>query len=429
MLARDALGVCASIGLVAAACGSSPGSSGGASASSSTSTSSGAASKGSASSGGRGTATSKSSGASSGGGATSTSTSGSGAGGSSTGSSSTGSTSSGSSSAASALCGGSPNLDVTTLNATGGVFQAVEPWNMPVTTAAVSASSATIINWLSSNGGWGNGNEMQIDFSINILCADATTPMQTFTLTQGSCSPDCDSVTTFPVPSGGAVEGETGYACNGGGDCHLLVVDRATNQLWEMWQAFDPPASPPQFNSTGGAFVWDLTKAYPMNLRGDGCTSADAGGFPIAAMLFTADEVAAGHIDHAIRFILPNARIMDGPNYVHPATHTGNLSATTTKPDAPPYGVHLRLHSSFDVTQLPPGAQIVAKAMQTYGMFLSDGGNIALTAANDQFTTAKWADADVNVGSHDLFPIQVTDFDVVEEGALVTTGDNCIRNP
>jgi hypothetical protein len=314
-------------------------------------------------------------------------------------------------------------------NVVGGIFQASEPWNTAVDQDPVSSSSTTIIDWLSSNGGWGNGNKLQIDFSINILCADATTPLMPFTLAGGSCSPDCDNVTTFPVPAGGAVEGETGYACNGGGDCHLLVVDRATQTLWEMYQGFDPPSAT-TFNTQTGAYTWDLTKAYPPNLRGDGCTSADAGGFPISAMLFTADEVAAGHIDHAIRFILPNARIEGGKVYVHPASHTtGGGGGASGAASAPPYGVHFRLKSTFDVTQLPAGAQVVAKAMQKYGMFLSDGGNIALTAANDQFTTAKWTDADVNVGSQDLFPLQVTDFEVVDLGALVTTGDNCIRNP
>jgi serine/threonine-protein kinase len=258
--------------------------------------------------------------------------------------------------------------------------------------------------------------------------------MQTFAQPNGPCTPDCDDVTTFPVPPGGAVEGESGYACNGGGDCHLLVVDTATNKLWEMWEAFSPPAAN-VFNSGSGAFIWDLTKAYPPNLRGDGCTSADAGGFPIAAMLFTADEVKAGHIDHAIRFILPNPRIQGGAVYVHPASHTtvgpdagSNAGASAPSPDAPPYGVHLRLKSTFDLTQLNAGAQVVAKAMQTYGMLLADGGDIALTAANDQFTIAKWTDADVNLGSHDLFAIQVTDFEVVDMGDLVTTGDNCVRN-
>jgi hypothetical protein len=312
----------------------------------------------------------------------------------------------------------------------GGIFMAQEPWNTPVDQDPVDPSSSTILSWLESAGGWGNGDVLQIDTSINIQYATASTPMTPFTLTQGACTPDCDNVTTFPVPAGGAVEGEQGYACTMGGDCHLLVVDPVNHMLYEMWDAFDPPATG-SFNSGGGAFLWDLTKAYPPNLRGDGCTSADAGGFPIAAMLFTADEVAAGHIDHAIRFILPNARIRDDALYVHPATHSGvNTHMPVTRPDAPPYGVRFRLKSTFDLTTLPSaGAQTVARALQKYGMLLADGGNIALTAADDRFTTAKWADADVNVDPKALSSLQVSDFEIVDMGTVVTTGDNCIRNP
>jgi serine/threonine-protein kinase len=283
-----------------------------------------------------------------------------------------------------------------------------------------------VITWLSQNGGWGNGNKLQIDTSINIQCADATTPMQAYTKNGNFYSPDCDDPGTFPVPPGGAVEGETGYACNGGGDCHLLVVDPGQHKLFEMYTAFSPP-SPTVFNG-GCVVVWDLTKAYPPNLRGDGCTSCDAGGFPIAAMLFTADEVAAGHIDHAIRFILPNSRIRGGGVYVHPGTHT--TSATSGAANAPPYGVHFRLKASFDMTKLPSnGARTVAKALQKYGMFLADGGNIALTAADDKFTTAKWTDANVNVDAQALTAIQVTDFDVVDMGTPVQDTGNCVRNP
>ena len=127
-----------------------------------------------------------------------------------------------------------------------------------------------------------------------------------------------------------------------------------------------------------------------------------------------ADEVAAGHIDHAVRFILPNARIRGGDVYVHPGTHT--TSATKGGADAPPYGVHFRLKSGFDLSTLPSdGARTVAKALQKYGMFLAYGGNIALTAAADKFTTAKWGDASVNVDAQALASIKVTDFEVVKE--------------
>jgi serine/threonine-protein kinase len=307
----------------------------------------------------------------------------------------------------------------------GGIFEAKEPWNTPVDQDPADPSSQAIIDWLSQNGGWGGGN-FQIDFSITLQYADASTPMMPFTKSGDFYSPDCDDIPAFPVPNGGAIEGESGYACNGDGDCHLLVVDKAQGKLYEMWRAFAPPDAT-VFNG-GCSVVWDLKKAYPANLRGDGCTSADAGGFPISAMLFTADEVAAGHIDHAIRFILPNSRIRGGDVYVHPGTHT--TGATSGGANAPPYGVRFRLKPTFDLNKLPSdGARVVAKALQKYGMFLSDGGNIALTAADDRFTTAKWADANVNVDSHALYAIQVSDFEVVDMGTPVPYTGDCTRNP
>jgi hypothetical protein len=258
---------------------------------------------------------------------------------------------------------------------------------------------------------------MQIDFSINLLYADASTPFETFLPNGDFYSPDCDQL-PFPVPANGAVEGETGYACTQGGDCHLLVVDPITSILYEMYGA-DIEGS--TFNG-GCVAVWNLMSTYPPNLRGDGCTSADAGGFPVAAMLFTADEVAAGDIPHAIRFILPNSRIRHD-TYVHPGSHT--TGATSGAASAPPYGVRFRLRADYPLSGLSAGAQVVAKAMQKYGLFLADGGNIALTAANDAFTTNKWAS--VGVDSHSLSAIQVTDMEVVDMGSTYTTMD-CTRN-
>ena len=36
------------------------------------------------------------------------------------------------------------------------------------------------------------------------------------------------------------------------------------------------------------AVTWNLATAYPPELRGDQCTSADAAGLPVAALLFDA---------------------------------------------------------------------------------------------------------------------------------------------
>src|SRR6185436_17168243 len=122
--------------------------------------------------------------------------------------------------------------------------------------------------------------------------------------------------------------------------------------------------------------VWDLGNTYLDNGRGQDCTSADGAGFPIAPLLFNADEVAAGSIDHAIRFILPNSRIRDNI-YVHPATHS--TGPTIGPPQAPPYGAHLRLRADFPLASLDSEAErVIARAMLKYGMFLADGGTVAL---------------------------------------------------
>jgi serine/threonine-protein kinase len=292
-------------------------------------------------------------------------------------------------------------------------------WTQDISHAPLDPQSDDMINWLAAAGGWGNGNKMQVDFALRVLQANASTPVVHFYKGPGWMAADSDDITSIPLPTGGGIEGQPGYQCNiDAGDCHLIVVDRAHGKLYEAYQA----------NSSGAVVianfmaVWDLNRIYPPSGRGDQCTSADAAGFPIAPLLFNADELATGSINHAIRFILPNPRIRRGV-YVHPATHAGSPRGPDT---APPMGVRFRLKASYDLSQLSPAAQVVARAMQKYGMFLSDGGNIALTAQSDADTAAKYAD--VGFGTHDLYPLKVTDFEVVNLGTPIRLTDDCVRN-
>jgi serine/threonine-protein kinase len=266
--------------------------------------------------------------------------------------------------------------------------------------------------------GWGTG-ALRIDFSIEVLEAASDAPLLAFTPTEDHFLPDCD-LDPVPVPPGGALEGEAGYECRGDGDCHLIVVDRSRLRLFEMWRA----------HIVGNTFlggclaVWDMSRVYPPSGRGEQCTSADAAGYPIAPLLFSADEVAAGSIDHAIRFILPNSRIRRGV-YVHPATH--GTRATSGPPEAPPYGTRLRLRADYPLATLPnEGARTVARAMQRYGMLLADGGQIALTAQGDRFTQAGWAGL---LGPRDLDALRPRDFAMVEGGARIPLTLDCVRNP
>jgi serine/threonine-protein kinase len=260
---------------------------------------------------------------------------------------------------------------------------------------------------------------MQTDFSLRVIQATPTSPFVPFRKGHGFFAADSDVVPTVPLPAGGGMEGEPGYQCPvTQWDCHYIVVDHPHAKLYEAWEATYAEGA---LTATFLA-VWDLNRVYPPSGRGEQCTSADAGGLPIAPLLFNADEIAAGKINHAIRFILPNPRIR-AKVYVHPASHGGAPRGPLT---APPMGARFRLKSSFDMSQLTPAAQVVARAMQKYGMFLSDGGNIALTAQSDQDTTAKYAA--LGFGSHDLQPIKVTDFEIVDSGPAIHMSDDCVRN-
>ena len=159
-------------------------------------------------------------------------------------------------------------------------------------------------------------------------------------------------------------------------------------------------------------------------MRGDQCTSADAAGFPVAGLLPTTDEVAAGEIAHALRFILPNDRMKAGV-YVHPAGHAGG--PTSDNPDAPPYGVRFRLAASFDETPFSESERVVLKALKTYGMLLADGGEIALTFADDRSSTAKW-DA-LGVEARSFAAITPADFEVVDLGPEIPLTYDCVLNP
>jgi len=339
-------------------------------------------------------------------------------------------------------------------------------------------NSDNMISHLSSLGGWGTGaTAFQIDFSFFVLHANAGIPTTGVIGIANDPSnyyhPDCGSVDTMnpdgpaplpiPLPPGGGIEG-TGqldptdpignpvvppsYTCdNANNDCHMLIVQGHT--LFETGNA----------NVTGGkveamcGLTWDLNKVYPPQGRGDQCTSVDAAGYPVAPLLFNADEMYAaeqvsnGDLGHAIRFILKNSRMMKGA-YVHPASHatSGTLEhgASDTSPNAVPYGSRLRLKSGFNVDTFVAGnfadgganantaARVILRTLQKYGMFLSDGGNVPLTAESDWYTTHKWSEFCMyqftQSGSHLLFGIAVTDFDVVVAGDPITLTYDCNVN-
>lgn len=328
----------------------------------------------------------------------------------------------------------SGTLNITGVHASqaqGRYFPDSAPWYQDVSGAKVAADSKAITDYMTTAAapnGWVTGT-LKIDFSIAAVNVPNGTAKRAYQVDTGYYyAPDCDNA-SVPLPAGGVVEdfpsppltsAFSGYNCSGfagGADCHILLVARAEHRLYEIYHGTV---------DSGGIFragclaIWDTQKVDP-NGRGQQCTSADAAGFPVSALLFSPDEIKAGVIDHAIRFILPNNMIR-AKKYVAPATHGTNTTGPIT---TGPYGFRMRLRANYPINTLSPAAQVVAKALQKYGMLMADGGNLTLTAASDTLSPVKWADVGFNANS--LSALKASDFEVIDYGTPTDVTFNCTR--
>ena len=290
------------------------------------------------------------------------------------------------------------------------LFPASNPWNTPVDTLPVDPQSAQII--LDHCGGTpGVCAKIIVDTSMPYNVVSGLAPGVSFAFTYAAQSDP------GPYPVLTSMTWENGPYVPGvsKGDHHLLVVDRDNNRLYELYQAYQ--AADGSWHAAGGA-TWDLASN---SLRPDCWTSADAAGLPILPGLVRYEEVAAGAINHALRFTLSVTR----QAFVHPATHY-----TLNGPKAAgwaPMGARLRLKASFDMSTFSPAMQVILTALKKYGMFLADnGGPYSLNGVgpDERWVTAGIADyPDVFVLHDKTYSNYVygTDFEVVQMGPLVTT--------
>lgn len=146
-----------------------------------------------------------------------------------------------------------------------------------------------------------------------------------------------------------------------GSDRHALIIDRDSCTLYELYALRRVNGA---WRAGSGA-IFDLDSN---RLRPRGWTSADAAGLSIFAGLIRRDEVAAGRIDHAIRFTVART----SRRYLWPARHQ---AGATDDPDVPPMGARFRLRGSFDISGFRADTRVVLRAMKRYGLILADNGS------------------------------------------------------
>jgi hypothetical protein len=203
----------------------------------------------------------------------------------------------------------------------------------------------------------------------------------------------------YPIPPDAPIEG--GKHSNG--DRHVLVLQQGICKLYEMWRAFPVNGGSSWTAGSGAIFPLDTDK-----LRPNGWTSADAAGLPILPALVRCDEVAAGSIDHALRFTVEKTQA----GYIHPATH---FASSSRNPNLPPMGLRVRLKASYDISNFNPTAKIILTAMKTYGMFVADNGSNWYFQGEGGAAAKCWNDDDLNA----LKTVPGSAFEVVKTGRIL----------
>ena len=232
------------------------------------------------------------------------------------------------------------------------MFPANNYWHADVSDLPVHARSADWVRSIGLDAGlkadFGSGLWDGYPIGIPTNVVTRTTPTYRVSFTW----PDESNRGRYPIPAHPRIEG--------GGDRHLLTVNRDDCRLREL---FAVRLANGRWRAGSGA-VWNLrTNA----LRPAGWTSADAAGLPILPGLVRWSEVAAGEIDHAIRFTAPATR----DRYIWPARH----QAGDADIDLPPMGAWFRLKSSVDISGFHGPLRVILEALQTHGMILADNGS------------------------------------------------------
>lgn len=276
------------------------------------------------------------------------------------------------------------------------MFPADHVWHADVRSLPVHPSSAA---WTTSIGrsdplkadfGSGEWDGGPIGIPYNIVGAgQPLVPVSFYYPTESDPGP-------YPIPAGAAIEH--------GADHHVLVVDESNCTLYET---FDSTRQADGSWTAGSGARFDL-RGY--SLRPAGWTSADAAGLPILPGLVRYDEVAAGRIDHPIRFTVAQTQ----RSYLWPARH---FASSSTDPNRPPMGAWFRLRADFDTSGLAPQARVIAEALKTHGMILADNGSdMFITGAPDP----RWD----NAALRQLRAITTSDFQAVDVSSLMMHPDS-----
>lgn len=209
--------------------------------------------------------------------------------------------------------------------------------------------------------------------------------------------PEASFLGQYPIVERPLIEGLPNF----GNDQHYLAIDTKERRAWELisfrrwfwlWEA-------------GSGATWTMdNNDYP-----NGSTIASQ--LPVLPGVVRYEEAASGSIDH---MILAVSAISRRGAKVWPAKGTDGIS---DDPNSPPMGAWMRLKADVDLSGLGPQALAVAKAMQRYGVVISDTGpDFKLRGTADR----RWDVGDLRT----LDKLSTDDFEVLDASSLMVSPDS-----
>lgn len=281
-----------------------------------------------------------------------------------------------------------------------GVLPQDNIWNTPVAGLPVDGRSADYITSMGEDTGlhadFGSGTWNGGPIGIPITLVDHLQPLVAVHFTYE----DESDPGPYPIPDDAAIEGGD----QSDGDRHVLILNRDSCILYELFNARQ---------QTNGSWHAGSGARYDLRsnaLRPDGWTSADAAGLPILPGLVRYEELAAGHLDHAIRFTAVHTR----KAHLWPARHD---ASSLTDLSYPPMGQRFRLKAGVDISGFSPLVRVLAQAMKTYGLILADNGsNWFISGVPDD----RW-DNDM---LRELRTLKGSDFEAVDVSLLMKNSDS-----
>lgn len=270
-------------------------------------------------------------------------------------------------------------------NTSGRLFPANNIWNAPVESLPVLVGSDGIISAMAAT-----SLPLRCDdiYSLNICQNPPLVSVSGIQTPQSDANP-------YGIPPSPLVETAS--------DHHCLIIDAASNMLYEFWNFIDSEGS----YSAGSAAKWDLNSngMRAIDSSQGETTSADAAGLPMSPGVVQYADILAGSVTHCLR-------MTSTPTLDHvctwPATHWAGRNSTI----GPMMGQRLRLKANFDLTPFIGQALIILQGLKVYGAMIADNG-LSFATQHDQ--DPRWDATDLL----QLHKVPGTAMEVVDVSALM----------